>query len=82
MTDQMQAIFIDRLVHEIADPFTTEEVLQSTDLTDEILDSLGIVEILELIEDVYGIHIDEDSVTRDDFMTILKIESLIAGHLV
>ena len=81
MTTELQGTFRARLISEIADPFTEDEVLNSADLTEVVLDSLGIVEVLELIEDVYGVHIDEDSVHRNDFKTVAAIEALIISRL-
>jgi len=80
MTDLRYETFVTRLIEEIADPFSVDEVLRSSDLTEGILDSLGIVEILELVEDVYGIDIAEEEVTRDDFKTMTSIKALVESH--
>ena len=81
MNDQQHSTFLNRLLVEIADTAPPEEVMASTDLTNGILDSLGIVEILELIEEVYGISISEDGISRNDFRTVETINSLVASRL-
>ena len=49
MTDQMMDTFRTRLIREIADPFTAEEVLEATDLTEEVLREHGNVSSVSVL---------------------------------
>jgi acyl carrier protein len=80
-TQQLQDTFVTRLIDEIFFPFTADDLGDIIDLTDNgVIDSMGIVEILELIEDIFGIHIDEVNVKKIDFRSLDSIMALIADH--
>ena len=81
MTTDLHEIFVQRLIAEITDPYSPDEVLSATDLTEGILDSLGIIEILELITDVFGVVVPDDDVRRQDFVTVATIKALVESHV-
>jgi acyl carrier protein len=48
---------------------------------DEIVDSLGIFSLVDFIEDHFGVSVDPEEITIDNFGTLAAIEGLVAGKL-
>lgn len=51
-------------------------------LDEEILDSQGIFELVEVLEDTYGIEIDEDEIVAESFETLAAIQRLVESKRV
>jgi acyl carrier protein len=45
----------------------------------DVLDSLGIFQLIETIENRYGVEIDEDDIVIENFGTIGAIQRLVGG---
>jgi acyl carrier protein len=43
----------------------------------DVIDSLGVMEVVDFIEQQYGIAIDEDELLVDNFRTLQAISSLV-----
>jgi acyl carrier protein len=43
----------------------------------EVIDSLGVMEVVEFIEEQYGITIDEDEMLSDNFRSLEAISALV-----
>ncbi len=55
-----------------------EEILKVCNLiSDEIIDSLGMIELISVLEKEFNIVFSEDDLILDNFETIDKIEDLI-----
>jgi acyl carrier protein len=48
---------------------------------DEIVDSLGIFSLVDFIEDHFGVAVDPEEITIENFGTLAAIEGLVAGKL-
>ena len=68
----------DKIVGMIKEINPYADITDDTDLVDEeILDSLGIVLLLQQIEEILGVHIPLENVTVDDFRHISNIVDMI-----
>ena len=43
----------------------------------DVIDSLGVMEVVSFIEDQYGVQIDEEELLVDNFRTLVAIGSLV-----
>ena len=59
----------------------SEIPLEKSLLSEGILDSLGILELIEYIEEDWQIKIEDDEFTQENFGSIKKIESFISKKL-
>jgi acyl carrier protein len=46
-------------------------------IEEEVLDSLGIFSLIEFLEERFGVSIEAEDVTIDNFRTVEKIETLV-----
>jgi acyl carrier protein len=46
-------------------------------LQNGLIDSLGIAELIEFIENEYGVHLDLDELVAENFATVGKIATLV-----
>jgi nodulation protein F len=56
-----------------------EPLSPDTNLTDHGLDSLGIVELLTVLEQEYGVAFVDDALTRETFETAGSLWSVLTG---
>ncbi|MCW1886873.1 phosphopantetheine-binding protein [Luteolibacter flavescens] len=57
---------------------TDQAITPQSDLFAAGLDSMGIMQLLLLIEDRFGVEIDPADLSRDNFSTAEKIAALVA----
>jgi acyl carrier protein len=58
--------------------FSADAPLADDDaLFPDVIDSLGVMEVVDFIEQQYGIAIDEDELLVDNFRTLQAISSLV-----
>jgi acyl carrier protein len=63
---------------EVLDGRTDVELTPTTHLVEEeIIDSLGIFRLVSFLEDHFGLEIDPEDVTFDNFTTITTIEAFV-----
>jgi acyl carrier protein len=72
---QLKQILIDDLFVSIPE----NEIKPKDSLEDLGVDSVGLVELTTLLEDKYGIKIDEGEVTRDNFRTLDQLSNFIVA---
>lgn len=66
---------ISKIIEEI-NPYA--EVNEATHLLEEgVLNSLEIFAFVTMLEDVYGVEVPDESITRENFATIDSIASLV-----
>lgn len=66
------------IVGEIAVGRGIDSVAHGRDLlTDGIIDSLGIVELITFLEDKYGIKVDDDDVDAENFRSVENIVKFV-----
>ena len=66
------------LAEEIQAVFPAEELTDTFPLIDnEVLDSMGIFQLVELLEDRYDVVIDDGELVPENFATISAIVSLV-----
>ncbi len=60
---------------------------RAEDLTDDyplidndVIDSMGIFELIEMLENRYGIEIDQDEIVVDNFGSIARIARLVSDR--
>lgn len=46
-------------------------------LADEVVDSLGYEQLAEHVEEVYGIRLDDEDMTRENFQSLAALASLV-----
>ncbi|MGH9167174.1 MAG: acyl carrier protein [Acidimicrobiia bacterium] len=79
MADTKQVIR-DRIVEEYLQGRPTEALQDDTDLIqEEIIDSLGIFLLLEFIQERFGVAIDPEDVTLENFQTLEAITELVTS---
>jgi acyl carrier protein len=70
------------ILDELAPTTDADELTGSTNLIEEeILDSLGIFAVVAFIEEKFGIEVDPEDVTIDNFETVDAICDLVARRL-
>ena len=58
--------------------FDDEGRLEDDDpLFPDVIDSLGVMEVVSFVEEEYGVEIDEDELLVDNFKTLSAISALI-----
>lgn len=61
--------------------FDSEAVLaDDQELFPDVIDSLGVMEVVDFIEETYGIDIPEEDLLADNFRTVAAITELIERH--
>ena len=50
-------------------------------LEEEIIDSLGIFTLVSFIEDKFGVSVDPEEVTLDNFESVTAVTKLVEGKL-
>ncbi len=62
--------------------FKKEEIPEDEGLLDSgILDSFGLVEFIGFIESEFGIEVDEEEFTNDNFKDLTAIKKFVQGKL-
>jgi len=80
--DGIRAAVVTYIVDELAPQRHADELTDATNLIEEeIIDSLGIFSVVGFIEERFGVAIDPEDVTIENFETIDAIASLIATRL-
>lgn len=46
-----------------------------------IIDSMGIMELIEFVEDSFGIQIDDEEITEENLGTVAAISGYVSGKL-
>lgn len=59
----------------------TELTLDYALIDNEVLDSMGIFELISFVEDEFGITIDDEDLVVENFGTIGAIESMVAAKV-
>ena len=47
----------------------------------DVIDSLGVLEVVEFVEEHFGIVIDEEELLADNFRTVKAISQLVDRHV-
>ena len=56
-------------------------LLDDTPLLGRTMDSLGLTQLVAFLEEEFGIEIDGDDVTLDNFQTVAHIERLVESKI-
>jgi acyl carrier protein len=56
-------------------------LLDDTPLLGRTMDSLGLTQLVAFLEEEFGIEIDGDDVTLDNFQTVASIERLVESKI-
>lgn len=66
------------ITEELSQQRPPEQLTATTQLLEnEVIDSMGIIQIVGFIEDEYGIVLDDDDLSVDNFATVAAISALI-----
>lgn len=50
-------------------------------LDEGIVDSLGVMELVSFVEDQFGVGVDDQDITPDNFDSVVKLAAYIRGKL-
>jgi Phosphopantetheine attachment site. len=66
------------IVREIAPGRGIDSVAHDRDLLEgEVIDSLGIMQLISFLEDTYGIEVDDDDLAPENFRSVDSIVSFV-----
>ena len=46
-----------------------------------VIDSLGVMEVLGFVEETFGLHVDQNDITEENFGTLSAIARYVASHV-
>jgi len=53
------------------------DLTEDTELFPDLIDSLGVVEVVAFVEETYGVAVPDDQLTADNFRTLRAIRELV-----
>jgi acyl carrier protein len=79
-TTQIEATLLDYICSELLYDQDTSEVTVDTPLPGNLLDSLGLVNLVGFIEDEFGLAVPDEALQPENFRTVRDIAAYIATH--
>jgi acyl carrier protein len=77
-----QAVLAEYIEKELAKGRKSKIGYEDDLLSEGIIDSLGILQLVAFIEDTFGIHIDDEDVVLENFMSVSALSSFLESKKV
>ena len=81
MADDIQRAIIEYIETEFVRDGSDVDVSKANLLEEEIIDSLGVFTLVSFIEDRFGVSVEAEEVSLDNFETVDAVASLVQGKM-